>query len=207
MKLRSLRSIKDKIILVEVLLRGMEYKEIINKIKPELEKVAAFLDRELAKFRTGRASPALVEDVIVDCFGQKFPLKQLAAISIPESRQILIQPWDKSYIEGIVAALSKTGTGANPVVDRDAIRINLPPLTEDYRKDLLRLISEKQEEARMTMRRWREEAWDEIQSGFREGKVREDDKFRAKDELQELMDDYNEKIEEIGDKKKKEISE
>jgi len=183
------------------------YQEIINKIKPELDKVTAFLDKELSKIRTGRATPALVEDVVVDCFGQKFPLKQLAAISIPEPKQILIQPWDKSYIEGIVNALSKTGTGANPIVDKDVIRINLPLLTGDYRKDLLRLVSEKQEEARTTIRRWREEAWDEIQAGFREGKIREDDKFRAKDELQDLLDDYNEKIEDIGEKKKKDLSE
>jgi len=183
------------------------HKEIINKIRPELDKVIAFLDQELQKIRTGRASPSLVEDIVVECFGQKFPLKQLSAISIPEPKQILIQPWDKSYIEGIVKALEQTGIGANPIVDKDAVRISLPPLSEDYRKDLLRLISEKEEQARQTIRRWREEAWDEIQERFREGKIREDDKFRAKDELQELVDEYNEKIEKIGEKKKKEISE
>jgi len=183
------------------------YKEIINKIRPELDKVIAFLDRELQKIRTGRASPSLVEDIVVECFGQKFPLKQLSAISVPEPKQILIQPWDKSYIEGIIKALEQTGIGANPIVDKDAIRISLPPLSEDYRKDLLRLISEKEEQARQTIRRWREEAWDEIQERFREGKIREDDKFRAKDELQELVDEYNEKIEKIGEKKRKEISE
>lgn len=181
------------------------YKEIIDKIKPELDKVINFLERELAKIRTGRATPALVEDIVVECFGQKFPLRQLAAISIPKSKQILIQPWDKSYIEGITSALEKTGIGANPVVDKNVIRINLPPLSEEYRKNLLRLLSEKQEEARKTIRRWREEAWDEIQEKFRERKIREDDKFRAKDELQELVDEYNEKIEEIGERKKKEI--
>ena len=127
-----------------------------------MDKVVNFLDRELAKFRTGRASPSLVEDIVVECFGQKFPLKQLSAISIPEPRQILIQPWDRSYIEGIVKALSETGIGANPVVDKEAVRINLPPLSGDYRKSLLHLISEKQEEARRTIRKWREEAWDEI---------------------------------------------
>lgn len=183
------------------------HKEILNRIKPEMDKVVNFLDRELAKFRTGRASPSLVEDVVVECFGQKFPLKQLSAISIPETRQILIQPWDRSYIEGIVKALSETGIGANPVVDKEAVRINLPPLSEDYRKSLLHLVSEKQEEARRTIRKWREEAWDEIQERFREGKIREDDKFRAKDELQELVDGYNEKIEKMGEKKGKEIME
>jgi len=182
------------------------HKEILNRIRPEMDKVVNFLDRELAKFRTGRASPSLVEDVVVECFGQKFPLKQLSTISIPETRQILIQPWDRSYIEGIVKALSETGIGANPVVDKETVRINLPPLSEDYRKSLLHLVSEKQEEARRTIRKWREEAWDEIQERFREGKIREDDKFRAKDELQELVDEYNEKIEKMGEKKEKEIT-
>ena len=181
------------------------HKEILNRIRPEMGKVVNFLDRELAKIRTGRASPSLVEDVVVECFGQKFRLSQLSTISIPETRQILIQPWDRSYIEGIVKALSETGIGANPVVDKKTVRINLPPLSEDYRKSLLHLVSEKQEEARRTIRKWRQAAWDEIQEGFREGKIREDDKFRAKDELQELVDEHNEKIEQMGEKKEKEI--
>ncbi|MDI6603017.1 MAG: ribosome recycling factor [Patescibacteria group bacterium] len=182
-----------------------DYKEIIDKIKPELDKAISFLDRELAKIRTGRASISLVEDIVVECFGQNFPLKQLAAISIPEPKQILIQPWDKSYIEGIVRALEKTGIGANPIVDKEVIRINLPPLSEEYRKELLKLLSQKKEQVRETIRRWREEAWDKIQEGYRQGKIREDDKFRAKDELQDLVDEYNEKIEEIVERKKKEI--
>ena len=185
----------------------MDYKEIVNKIRPELDKVIGFLSGEMAKIRTGRASPSLVEDVVADCFGQKLPLKQLAAISVPEPKQILIQPWDKSYIEVIVSALERTGVGANPIVDKDIIRINLPPLTEEYRKNLLRIISEKQEEARKTIRRWREEAWRQVQDIFKEGKIREDDKFRAKDDLQKLVDEYNGKIEELGEKKKKEIME
>jgi len=180
----------------------MTHQEIIKKIEPELDKVINFLEKELAKFRTSRATPALVEDVVVDCFGQKFPLKQLAAISTPEPKQILIQPWDKSYIEGIVKALSETGVGANPIVDKEAIRINLPSLSEEYRLNLVRLIAEKQEEARRTVRKWREEAWEEIQEKFKTGEVREDDKFRGKDELQKLVDEYNEKIEVTGEKKK-----
>jgi len=181
------------------------YKEIIDKIRPELDKAISFLERELAKIRTGRATPSLVEDIVCECFSQNFPLKQLAAISIPEPKQILIQPWDKSYIEGIVRALEKTGIGANPIVDKEVIRINLPFLSEEYRKELLRLLSQKQEEARKTIRRWREEAWDKIQEGYREGKIREDDKYQGKDELQDLVNEYNEKIENLGEKKKKEI--
>lgn len=181
------------------------YQEIINKIEPELDKVINFLERELAKIHTGRASPSLVEDIIVECFGQKFPLKQLAAISSPEPKQILIQPWDKSYLEPIEKALSQSSLGTAPIIDKDLIRLSLPPLSEEYRKNLLRIISEKQEEAKKTIRRWREEAWSEVQKEFKEGKIREDDKFRAKDELQELVDEYNKKIEELGEKKKKEI--
>ena len=183
------------------------YKEIINKIKPEFDKVIGFLERELAKIRTGRANPSLVEDVIVDCFGQKFPLKELAAISTPGPKQILIQPWDKSYIPGIVSALENTGVGASPIVDKDTIRISLPPLNEEYRKGLAKIVSEKQEETRKTIRHWRERAWDEIQTKTKEGEIREDDKFRAKDELQKMVEDYNKKIEEEGERKKKEIAE
>jgi len=182
----------------------MEYKEIINRAKPEFDKVLSFFEKEMSKIRTGRATPALVEDLVVDCFGQKFPLKQLAAISTPEAKQILIQPWDKSYVEGIVSALGKTGIGASPIIDRDAIRITIPPMSEEYRKDLARLISEKMEESRKTIRRWREEAWEEVQERAKEGKIREDDKFRAKDELQDMIDEYNGKIEEIGERKRKE---
>lgn len=183
------------------------YKEIIEKIRPDLDKAIAFLDSELAKIRTGRATPALVENVACECFGQYFPLKQLATISIPEPKQILIQPWDSSYIDGIAKALSKTGVGANPIVDREGIRINLPPLSEEYRKELLRLVSQKQEETKKTIRKWRDRAWDEIQEKARKGEIREDDKYRGKDELQKLVDEYNEKIEEMIEKKKKEILE
>ncbi len=182
------------------------YQKIINKIKPELDKVIVFLERELLKIRTGRATPSLVEDIEVDCFGQKFPLKQLAAISAPEFRQLLIQPWDKSYLEPIEKAISKSSMGASPVVDKDLIRLFLPPMNEDYRKSLLRILSEKQEDAKKTIRRWREQIWSEIQDGFRKGEIREDDKFKAKDKLQDLMDEYNQKIEEIRKRKEKEIN-
>jgi len=185
----------------------MDYKEVVEKIKPETDKAVAFLEREFSKIRTSRATPALVEDVVVNCFGQNFPLKQLASISIPESRQILIQPWDKSYLEGIVSALAKTGTGADPVIDGETIRINLPLMTEDYRKELIKMIAEKQEDARKVMRKWRDQAWSEAQLLTREGKIREDDKFKAKEELQKLIDEYVKKIDEMGERKKKEISE
>ncbi|MBU3942889.1 ribosome recycling factor [Patescibacteria group bacterium] len=183
------------------------YKEIIERIKPEMEKTISFLERELAKLRAGRASISLVEDIVVDCFGQRFPLKQLASISSPEPKTIIIQPWDKSYMEGIQQGLEKSSIGASPIVDKDVIRITLPPLSDEYRKTLARVLSEKQEEARKTIRHWRGEAWEEVQEKTKEGEIREDDKFRAKDELQKLVDQYNKKIDEMGKKKEQEILE
>ncbi len=185
----------------------ISYQEIIKKIKPELEKVIHFLERELQGIRVSRASPSLVEDIQVECFGQKFLLKQLAAISTPEARQILIQPWDSSYIEGIVKSLEKRSFGVSPIVDKNLIKVNLPPLSEEFRQDLIRMISQRKEQTKQTVRRWREEVWGEIQEKFREGKISEDNKYRAKDELQKLIDEYNKKIEGMIEKKEKEIKE
>lgn len=183
------------------------YKEIVEKIKPELDKVINFLERELAKIRTSRPSPSLIEDIKVECFGQKFPLKQLGAISVPEARQILIQPWDESYIEPIVKAISSLRLNLNPIVDQKSIRISFPPLSDEYRKDLLQILSQKREQARKTIRHWRQVIWDEIQEKFQEKEISEDDKYRGKDKLQEIVDEYNEKVEELIEKKKKEIME
>jgi ribosome recycling factor len=183
------------------------YQDIIKKIRPELDKTVEFLEKELAKIRTGRPSTSLIEDIEVEYFDQKFVLKQLAAISIPNPREVIIQPWDKSYIDAIEKAISRSSLGANPVVDGELVRISLPPLSTEYRENLLKVIAQKKEEARQTVRRWRGEAWDEVQELTQEGKVREDDKYRAKDKLQELVDDYNEKIEQLTEKKKNEIME
>ncbi len=183
------------------------YKEIIEKIKPELDKTIKFLEGELIKIRTSRTSPSLVEDIEVNCFGSNFLLKQLAAISCPQSNQIVVQPWDKSYIGPIEKAISQAGLGLSLIVDKDTIRLKLPLLTEEHRGNLIRILGEKAEQTRKTIRHWREVAWDEIQEGFKGGEITEDDKFRGKDELQELIDEHNEKIKEMVEKKKKEITE
>jgi len=183
----------------------MSYKEFIDGIKPELDKVVSFLEKELAKIRTSHASPSLVEDVLVEIFEQKLPLKSTAAISCPSFKEILIQPWEKSYLEPILNSLNRSGLQMNPVIDQEVIRISLPPLSKEYRESLLRIVSEKKENAKQTVRRWREEAWRNIQQGFRESEIPEDDKYRGKDELQDLIDEYNKKIEELTERKKREI--
>lgn len=181
------------------------YKEFIDRAKPEFEKAYKFLDQELAKIRTSRASPALVEDIEVSAFGSKFPLKQLGAISTPQTNQIVIQPWDTSYIEPIEKAISQSGLGMSAVVDKNIIRLNLPLLTEEYRQALGKTLNEKGEQARQTIRHCREDVWNKIQDGFKAKQLSEDDKFRGKDELQKVVDGYNEKIKNLVEKKKQEI--
>ncbi|MCK4781935.1 ribosome recycling factor [Candidatus Parcubacteria bacterium] len=183
----------------------MDYKEIIKKTEPEMDKVIQFFENELKKIRTGQASPSLVEDITVDYMGTKLPLKQMGAISSSGPRNLVIQPWDKSSLEMIEKAIFQAGLGLSPIVDKDVIRISTPTLTEEHRESLLRVLAEKTEDAKQTIRHWREQAWKEVQDGFKAGEVREDDKFRGKDELQKLVDKYNEKIEEIRERKNKEI--
>ncbi len=183
------------------------YKQIIDNLKIELDKVENFFKREMQQVRSGTASPVLVEDIVVDCFGSKLPIKQLASISCPGSRQILIQPWTNEYVGAIEKALQQADLGTSPVVDGQAIRINLPPLTGEFREKLIQQIAQKAEESYQTLRRWRDDSWKEIQEQFNQKAISEDDKFKAKDELQKAIDEYHKKIEEIKDHKKKEILE
>ncbi|MCH7605236.1 ribosome recycling factor [Patescibacteria group bacterium] len=181
------------------------YQEIIQRIKPELDKTIDYFTKELAKIRTGQASPSLVEDVSVDFSGQTMVLKQLAAISCPGRRLIVIQPWDATYIKPIEQALMKSQIGLNPAVDKNLIRIQLPPLTQEFRQTLEKLLGEKSEEIKQTIRRWREEAWSDIQTEARSGNIREDDKFKGKEELQKLIREYEGKIDELTERKRNEI--
>ena len=183
----------------------MSYKEFIDKVKPEFEKSFKFLEGEMAKIRTSRASPALVEDVEVNYLSDKFTLKQLAAISCPEPNKIVIQPWDSSYIESIQKAILQSGLGMSSAVDKNVIRLNLPLLTEDYRRSLVKVLNEKAEESRQTMRRFRDDAWSKIQHAQKEKKISEDDKFRGKDDLQKLIDEYAKKIKDLIERKEKEL--
>ncbi len=183
------------------------YQQIIEKIKPELEKAVEYYRKEMQRVRSGRASASLVEDVTVDCFGSKMQLKQLAAISCPEARQIVIQPWSKEYLESIEKALSKAELGAMPTVDGTIIRIDMPALTAEFRERLLVQVSKKAEEVRQTLRKWRDEAWKELQEKERAGDISEDDKFRGKEELEKLIEEYQKQIEEIKERKGREIKE
>lgn len=180
-------------------------KQILERIKPELERAVDFFRHELAKIRTGQASPVLVEDIMVDVQGTLLPIKQLAGISSPERRQILIQPWDPSIIGAIEKAILKGSLGVSPIVEGSNLRITLPMLTQEYRQTLVRLLQERSEQVKQTLRKWRDEAWGEIQEGARVGDIREDDKFKGKEELQKLIDEYTKKVDDLVEKKKIEV--
>ncbi len=181
------------------------YKEITEKIKPQLDKTIDYLRGELNSLQVGRATPSLLESLEVEAYEQKMPLRDLAAIQTPEPRTITVRPWDKSIIRNIEWAVRKSKLGLSPIVEGDSIRLKIPALSEERRKELIKILNEKVEECRISIRRNREEVWRQIQALEQSKEITEDDKFKAKDELQKTIDDYNKKIEEIKNKKEKEI--
>lgn len=173
--------------------------------KARLEKVVGRLKNEIASLRTGRATPALVEDLEVDYYGSKTPLKAIASISNPEGRQLFIQPWDKNVIQAIEKAIQSSNLGLNPITDREAIRLSIPPLTEERRKELIKILGRYLENVRIQVRREREEVLREIDRKEKAKEISENEKFRQKNEVQKIVDEVNKKIEEIGVAKEKEI--
>lgn len=180
-------------------------KDLIEKSRPEFEKAIEHFKNELTQLRTGRASSALVENLMVDYYGSKSPLKQIASISTPEPRSILISPWSKDTLVNIEKSIRDSQLNLNPINDGQVLRVNIPPLNEERRKELVKILSQKAEEARVTVRKQRENIWDEIQDLEKQGKIAEDDKFSGKERLQKVVDEYNEKIDGIREKKEEEI--
>lgn len=181
------------------------YKEIINKIKPQLEKTIEYLKNELAGLQVGRATPSLLENLEIEAYDQKMPLKDLAVIQTPEPRLIVIRPWDKEIVKNIESAIRKSNLKLSPITEGNFIRLTIPPLSEERRKEIVKILQEKVEECRISIRRHREDVWQEIQSLEKIKEISEDDKFKAKDELQKMIDEYNKKIEDIKKKKESEI--
>ena len=183
----------------------MTYQEIIDNLEPDLEKVVIDFKDEMMKLRSGRLSPALIEDIEADCFGSILPLKQLGAISLPSNRELLIQLWDKSYVEGVLAAIDDTEIGLSVRIDGEKIYLTSPPLTEESRQNVIRILNKKKEETFQQIRHLRDKAWRAIQDGFQQGEIREDDKYKGKDKLDEAVRNYRDKIEEIVKNKETEL--
>ncbi len=180
-------------------------KDMIDAKKDGFENAVTYFEGEMQKLRTGRAHPGLVEGLLVDYYGTQTPVKQMASVTVPEARQILISPWDKGALASIEGAVRESDLGLNPMNDGVAIRITLPALTEERRKELVKVLNAKAEEAKIAVRSIREDIWKDIQEAEKEGLIGEDDKFRGKDDLQKVVDDYNQKLEALREKKEGEI--
>jgi ribosome recycling factor len=180
---------------------------ILKNADSRMKKTIEALTRELSAIRTGRASPALVEHIKIDYHGVITPLVQLASISVPEPRTIAIHPWDRTIINTIDKAILKSDLGLNPVNDGANIRINLPALTEERRKDLVKAVHKRLEESRISIRNLRRESVDELKLAEKNKEISQDQNIRASEQLQKLTDSHIESINRTGKDKESEIFE
>jgi ribosome recycling factor len=165
------------------------------------------MERDFQGVRTGRASTALVERLVVDYYGTQTPLNQLAGISVPESHQIVIQPWDRGVLGAIEKAIQKSDIGLVPNVDGTVVRLNIPPLTEERRKDLVRVVHKRMEEARVEIRGIRRDAADDLKKEERDGNVGTDEAHRQLEALQKTTDRFIAEVDRLGGVKEQEVLE
>lgn len=182
-------------------------KETIRETRSKMEKALEANAKEISSIRTGRATISLLDGINIDYYGAKSPINQVASISIPEARLMIIQPWDKSIIGSIEKAILKADLGLNVSSDGNVVRITVPELTEDRRRDLVKVARKIAEEGKITIRNIRREANDSLKKLEKSGKLSEDDSRRGQTEIQDLTDDYIKKIDEMIAAKEKEIME
>ncbi|MBT4349807.1 ribosome recycling factor [bacterium] len=178
---------------------------MIESNKAHYDKTIEFLKTDIESLRTGRISPSLVETIKVESYGTVSDLVQLASISAPEPQTIAIKPWDKGILKDIERALMSSDLNVNPVVDSDLVRLNFPALTEESRKDLVKILHKKLEETRITLKSQREKIKDTVVNAEKAKEITEDDRFQALKELDEMTKEYNEKIKLLGTEKEQEI--
>ena len=181
--------------------------KILEETGERMEKSLGAFKRELAGIRTGRATTTLLDSVKVEAYGQQMPLNQVASVSVPESRLILVQPWDRTIISDVEKAIHKSDLGLVPNTDGNVIRLAIPPLTEERRHDLVKIVRKQAEEARVSVRNIRRDANDSLKKAQKDGTVSEDDSHKAMDEVQELTDKYVEQIDKTLKSKEDEIME
>ena len=179
----------------------------LRDIEGKMQASVETLKRELAAIRTGHATPALIDHIKVDYAGVPTSLNQIAGISAPEARLIVIQPWDRGSIRNIEKAILKSDLGLNPVSDGNVIRLNIPPLTEERRQELTRVVRRKVEERRIVIRSLRHEAMDELKRLEKNKDISQDEHKRALDQLQKLTDSFIANAEQIGRAKEAELLE
>lgn len=175
------------------------------QFKNDLKKVEEYLSKEYSQLNIGRASPMVLDGISVEAYGSFSELKNVASISIEDPKTLRIVPWDKTQIKGIEKAIMAANLGLSLAVDESGIRVIFPQLTTETRQTLVKVLKQKLEDARIAVRKERENVWDDVQNKEKEGKMTEDEKFRAKDELQKYVDEANKNLEAIFSKKENEV--
>lgn len=178
----------------------------LSDFKKGLEQIKNRFKDEISGIRAGRATPDLISKILIDCYGTKCPLMETAAIGVDDARTLRVQPWDKNLIINIETGIRNSELGVQPVIDKETIRVTLPELTTERKKQLTKLLHQKLEDARVNAKMQRDGFWKETQEKERKGEISEDEKFHMKDELQKAIDKFHEELEEIANKKEKEIN-
>lgn len=180
---------------------------IYSETREKMAKTVTALENELKKVRTGRASLSLLDGIRADYYGTQTPINQMASLSVPESRLITIQPWDVTAIKEIEKAILKSDLGLTPANDGKLIRISIPPLTEERRKEIVKLVHKMCEEKKIALRNIRRDANDMLKVMKKDGDISEDDSFKAQDQVQKITDDHIRRIDDTFKTKEKEIIE
>lgn len=178
----------------------------VDESKERLDKAIEHLKSEIKTLRTGRATPALLDGVFVDAYGTKQSLKAVASISVADAKTINVDPWDKGLMQEVELAIRNSDLGINPVNDGSLIRLPLPELTSERRADLIKLLHKKMEDARIAVRKIREELRNDIDKAEKAKEVSEDEKYTLQDELETTVKSYNEEIKKIGEAKEQDIN-
>ncbi|MBW1803732.1 MAG: ribosome recycling factor [Deltaproteobacteria bacterium] len=181
--------------------------DILSELREKMNKGIESLQKDFNKIRTGRASTALLEGVKVDCYDTQMPIDQVASLSVPESRLIMVKPWDQSIIGDIEKGILKSELGLTPMNDGKIVRIPIPPLTEERRKELAKLSKKMAEEGKISLRNHRREANEWFKELKNEKEISEDEMYKSQDEVQKITDEFVKKIDEITAEKEKEILE
>lgn len=181
--------------------------DVLQETKDRMGKSEIAFEKEMSKVRTGRASQAVLDGVMVDYYGAPTPLPQMATVSIPESRLITVKPWDVSVINDVEKAILKANLGLTPSNDGKLIRISIPPLTEERRKEIVKTVAKTCEDYKVAIRNIRRDSNEMLKDLQKEGEISEDDSFKAQKQVQETTDDYIKRLDEIFAKKEKEILE
>ncbi len=178
---------------------------IIQDKKPEFQKVLEHAEQDIGALRTNRATPATVENIVAEVYGSKMPLVQLASITLPEPKQLLIEPWDKNILKDVERAIETASLGFSVVNEGNFLRLTMAPMTEETRNEIIKMLSKKVEAGRVALRSLRDRIKEEIINQEKNKEISEDEKFRRLEELDKLTREFTEKLENAGKKKEAEI--